>query len=250
MPSGEFKIQKIVSKGKVSTFQRYKELVLGKTNFWYFLEYEFIIFFVSWLPGALGLFLRSELYPSIIGKVGKGVVFGRGITLRHPRKIKIGDNTIIDDGCVLDAKGAHNEGITIGRGVYIGRNTIIYCKDGDIVLEDRVNIGHNSMIFSSNKVFVGKETLIAAYFYAMSGGSYDYTSNKKVINQSGYSKGPTIIGDNCWFGGKVVVADGVSVGRNSVIGAGAVVLKDIPEYSVAVGIPAQVIKKVKTQKKE
>jgi acetyltransferase-like isoleucine patch superfamily enzyme len=52
--------------------------------------------------------------------------------LRHPHKI-IGDNVVIDDLCCLDAKGTDNRGITIGNGVFVGRNTILSCKNGDIV---------------------------------------------------------------------------------------------------------------------
>ena len=59
-------------------------------------------------------------------------VFGQNVVLRHPHKIRIGDNVVIDDNCLIDAKGDANRGITIGSGVFIGRNTILSCKNGDI----------------------------------------------------------------------------------------------------------------------
>ena len=80
-------------------------------------------------------FLRGKLYPLILGRVGRNVVFGANVTLRHPHKIAIGDNVVIDDQCCLDAKGTDNRGIVIGNGVFVGRNTILSCKNGDIVLE-------------------------------------------------------------------------------------------------------------------
>jgi acetyltransferase-like isoleucine patch superfamily enzyme len=55
---------------------------------------------------------------------------------------------------------------------------------------------------------------------------------------------PVIIGEDCWLGGNVVVVPGVTIGRGSTIGAGSVVTKDIPEFSVAVGNPAKVIRKL------
>ena len=70
-------------------------------------------------------------------------MFGVNVTLRHPHKIHIGDNVVIDDHCCLDAKGTDNRGITIGNGVFVGRNTILSCKNGDIVIEDRANLGFN-----------------------------------------------------------------------------------------------------------
>ena len=58
--------------------------------------------------------------------------FGRHLTLRHAHKIRLGQGVVIDDNGVLDAKGDGNRGIVLGNRVYVGRNTIIYCKNGDI----------------------------------------------------------------------------------------------------------------------
>ena len=57
------------------------------------------------VPGALGLALRKTLYPLLLGACGRNVVFGQNVVLRHPHKIRIGDNVVIDDNCLLDAKG-------------------------------------------------------------------------------------------------------------------------------------------------
>ncbi len=67
------------------------------------------------VPGALGLALRRTCYPWLLGRCGRNVVFGQNVVLRHPHKIRIGDNVVIDDNCLLDAKGDTNEGITIGE---------------------------------------------------------------------------------------------------------------------------------------
>lgn len=242
----ELKAQKTLRDKKRSNLQKYSELVVGSDSLWDLIKYEMIITFVSWLPGAIGLFIRSKLYPIIIGRVGRNVIFGRNIALRHPKKIMIGDNVVIDDNTMLDAKGFDNHGIALEDGVFIGRNCIIYCKNGDIHLKENVNIGHNCTIFSSNKVLIHENTLISAYCYILSGGEYDYTNEEvKMIDQDGGdSIGELEIGRDCWIGAKVVVTDGSSIGSRSVIGAGAIVTKPIPEDSVAIGIPARVIKKI------
>ncbi len=82
---------------------------------------------------------------------------GRTSSLRHPHKIHIGSNVVVDDHCLLDAKGSSNRGIRIGNGVFIGRNTILSCKNGDIELGDDANIGFNCEIFSASRVTVGAE---------------------------------------------------------------------------------------------
>src|SRR5687768_12494680 len=148
-----------------SKADKYRELFIGRPGLGALLAYEAAVLLASWVPGALGLVLRSKLYPLILGSVGRNVVFGVNVTLRHPHKIHIGDNVVIDDLCCLDAKGLDNKGITIGNGVFIGRNTILSCKNGDILIEDRANIGFNCEIFSASRVRVGKDILIAAYTY-------------------------------------------------------------------------------------
>jgi acetyltransferase-like isoleucine patch superfamily enzyme len=241
-----YKVQKALKDKKTSNIKKYQELVIGESGIIPLIKYELIVTFTSWIPGAIGIFLRKLLYPLIIGKVGKNVIFGRNVTLRHPSKIKIGNNVIIDDNCMIDAKGSDNSGIEISNGCYIGRNSILYCKNGNITLRDNVNIGLNCIIFSSNRLVIGKEALIAADCYIMSGGVYDYRNREvKIIDQEGnITKGPLIIGNNCWLGAKVVVLDGASIGNNSVIGSSALVTEPIPSNSVAAGIPAKVIKRI------
>ena len=239
MTPGNFKVKE-VNKGKVPRWQQYATLVVGKTDVWSLLKYELIAFFLMDLPGALGIYLRSKFYPLLLDEVGSNVVFGRGVTLRHPHKIRIGNNAIVDGNCVLDAKGHSNSGISLGDGVFVGRNTIIYCKDGDIEIQPKVNISTNCQLFSSHRLVIGKGTMIAAYCYILSGGSYDYKSEVPLVEQDSYAKGQTVIGERCWLGAKSVVLDGVSIGDRAVIGAGAVVTKDLPAHVVATGIPAQV----------
>jgi len=238
MKTKSVRIQQEMGKIGKSKFVSYQELIIGKTGFWRMLKYELIMLFCSIVPGALGLFLRSLFYPCLLGACGRNVNFGANVVLRHPHKIKIGDNVIIDDNCLLDAKGRDNEGIVIGSGVFIGRNSILSCKNGDIVLRDRVNIGFNSEVFSGSRVEIGSDTLVAAYCYFVGGDHAADDMETAVIAQGSRSRGITT-GANCWFGAGVIVLDGTTVGGNAIVGAGAVVTKDVAEYTVSVGIPAR-----------
>ena len=89
--------------------------------------------------------------------------------LRHPRKIFIGDNVVVDDQCCLDAKGTTNRGIELKDGVFLGRNAILSCKNGDIVLEEEANLGFFVEVASAGRVRVAKRVLIAAYTYLVGG---------------------------------------------------------------------------------
>ncbi len=234
-------IQREMAAGNKSRLARYCDLIVGRRGFWALLKYETVMLLCSRLPGLPGLWLRARLYPRLLGACGRGVAFGVGVTLRHPHKIRIGDNAIIDDHCLLDAKGRDNGGISIGSGVFLGRNSILSCKNGDIVLGDRVNIGFNCEVFSGSRVTLGDDTLVAAYCYFI-GGDHAPTDIEASVTEQGSRSAGITVGEKCWFGAGVKVLDGITVGAHSIIGAGAVVTRDVPAYAVAVGLPARVVR--------
>lgn len=230
--------QKELFTGEKSRADKYSDLVVGQGGMLHLMAYEVITSFASF-PGALGLVLRARLYPRLLKSCGRNVVFGRNVVLRHPHKIAIGSNVVIDDNCLLDAKGSDNAGIRIGDGVFVGRNTILSCKNGDITLGERTNIGFNCEVFSASNVTLGDDTLIAAYTYLIGGGHNFIDVDKSVREQGRVSYGIRT-GVGVWLGAGAKVLDGISIGDHAIVGAGAVVTHDIPEYAVAVGIPAKV----------
>ncbi len=221
---------------------KYQDLVVGSRSLLRLFLQELVVTFTSWVPGALGLVLRRLFYPLLLGAVGRNVVFGQGVVLRHPGKVRLGDDVTVDDLVVLDAKGTTNRGITVGNGVFLGRGTILSCKDGDITLGDHVNIGFYSEIFSASSVTVGRHGLFAAYTYLVGGGHEFESTERPVLEQARSSKG-IALADNVWLGAGVKVLDGVRIGSNVVVGAGAVVTEDLPEGAVAAGLPARVIRR-------
>lgn len=223
-----------------SKAQRYADLVVGKPGAWALLTYE-LVTACAVIPGALGLFIRSRLFPLILGRCGRNVTFGINVVLRHPHKIAIGDNVVIDDGCCLDAKGTDNRGIVIGDGVFVGRQTILSCKNGDIIVEDRANLGFNCEIFSAARVRLGKDALVAAYTYLVGGDHLHDRVDIPVLRQGRTAAGIDV-DDGVWLGAHVVVTDGSRIGRDAIVGAGSVVIGEIPEFSIAVGAPAKVVR--------
>lgn len=234
-------IQQELFDEKRSKVQRYRDLVIGRPGLWALVRFELITLLCAGMPGALGLFLRSRLYPRLLGRCGRGVTFGAHVVLRHPHKIAIGDHVVIDDACCLDAKGTTNQGIVIGEGVFVGRNTILSCKNGDILLEDHANIGFNVEVFSASRVRVGKSVLIAAYTYLV-GGDHLYDRVDVPVLYQGRTAQGIDVGDYAWLGAHVVVTDGSRIGRDAIVGAGAVVVGEIPEFNIAAGVPAKVIR--------
>jgi len=225
---------------RTSAREKYEELVVGRPGWGPLLKHELVTLLAQGVPGALGFALRKRLYPSLLGACGRGVIFGQNVVLRQPRKIRIGRDVVIDDNCLLDAKGTANAGITIGDGVFIGRNTILSCKNGDILVEDGANIGFNCELFSASRVRVGREALLAAYCYVI-GGDHDFADPSAAVLAQGRRSEGVSIGNGAWLGAGAKILDGVTIGDGAVIGAGAVVRESVPAGAIAVGIPARVV---------
>ena len=234
-------IQSALQDPKSSSLSKYQDLVVGSRGLGRLILYECVALFTSWVPGALGLVLRRFAYPLMLGSSGRNVTFGQGVVVRHPHKVHLGDDVVVDDLVLLDAKGTTNTGIRIGNGVFLGRGTILSCKDGDITLGDHVNIGFHSEIFSGSQVTVGRHGLFAAYTYLVGGGHEFEQAGVPVIEQERRSKGITL-GENVWLGAGAKVMDGVRIADHVVVGAGAVVTEDLPAGAVAVGVPARVVR--------
>ncbi len=233
--------QNELADGRRSKLQKYGELVIGRPGLGPIVLYELVMLLSAWIPGALGLFLRSKLYPLLLGSCGRNVTFGQNVVLRHPHKIRIGNDVVVDDHVLLDAKGVDNKGILLEDGVFLGRNTILSSKNGFIHLEERANLGFNCEIFAADEVRVGKDVMLAAYVYLV-GGDHMHDRTDIPVSQQGRVGLPIRVGDGSWIGAQTVVAGGVEIGEQAIIGAGAVVLENVPAYHVAAGVPAKAIR--------
>lgn len=230
--------------GRQGSLAKYKSIVTGDVGLLGLIKYEVIMWLCANRPGALGLVLRKALYKRLLGKCGGGVVFGKNVTLRHPGHIEIGEGTIIDDNVLLDAKGTSpGSRIIIGKHCFVGRNTILSCKGGVIRLADHANIGANCLIQSESLCDLGEGALLASYCYLVAGGNHG-TDRVDIppIQQASFSRGGIKLEAGVWLGARCTVIDGVTVGRDAVAGAGAVVTKNVGPYDVVVGVPAKKVK--------
>ena len=226
-----------------SLAERYMEMTVGKVSFVRLLVYELITCTFGLIPGALGYLLRKIFYPRLFGSVGKGIVFGRNIIIRYPHQIKLGNNVIIDDNVILDGRGAKKTCLKIGSNTIIGRGSVIQSKVGAINIGKNCNIGTGSIITSQGGIRIGDWVQIAGGC-KISGGLFRLISNNKDTNSfpfQRYTKGPIIIEDMCFIGGSTHVTDGVTIGKKSMIGAGSVVMSNIPENSIFMAKPGMVI---------
>jgi acetyltransferase-like isoleucine patch superfamily enzyme len=201
-------------------------------------------FFTSF-PGAAGFLLRHIFYPSIFGKVGSGVHFGRGITLRRPSQITIGKGCILDDYCVLDCKTEFDPGIIIGDECSIGRASRLSTGyTGKVEIGDKSQVGDNCSLHGPGGIEIGKNVLIGDYT-VLNAGKHEYADPEKPVISQVITIEGIKIGSGSWIGTGVIITDGVTIGEGCVINAGSVVDSSIPDYSVAGGVPAKVTGKRK-----
>ena len=232
--------KELAREGSSSPLRTYQELAVGSRSWWTLLRYEIVASWGSLLPGALGLAFRRLFWPSLFGRIGKGTVWGRNVVVRHPANMWIGNGVLVDDDCFFDAKGCEVGQFRIDDSVVISRGCHVTGKHGSVHLGPRVNVGSGCMILSVGGITVGADTMFAGNCY-VGGGTYDADSPlDRPMNQRPRRARPVEIGEDCWLGAGVVVIEGVKIGRGSVIGAGSIVTRDIPPYSIAVGVPARV----------
>ena len=225
-----------------SLLRRYQAKVLGNESFFSLVQYELANLLLSNLSGGLGYLLRKKFYRHFFGSLGAGTILGKGIVLRHPQRITLGQGVAIDDYVLLDASGAGQEGIRLEDRVIVSRNCVIQGKTGPVIIGGETDIGCHAILSSSAGIFIGKSVLIAGNCYLGGGRYVSERLDIPMMEQGVYSKGPVVIGDGTWLGAGAIVLDGVEIGQGCIVGAGAVVTKNLPDYAVAVGVPAKVMK--------
>lgn len=129
----------------------------------------------------------------------------------------------------------------IGRWVHIGDGNAIRCHEGSLRIGDKAVFGRQTVVNAYLDIELGAATLVADWVYIC---DFDHVTTDITlpIKDQGIVKSPVRIGPDTWICTKVSVLRGTRVGRGCVLGAHAVVRGDIPDYAVAVGSPARVVR--------
>jgi acetyltransferase-like isoleucine patch superfamily enzyme len=156
----------------------------------------------------------------------------------NPFKHKRGRGSVIRNRTRTDLFPYNN--FLLGNYSIIEDFTTINNAVGDVIIGNRTIIGIGSVIIGP--VQIGNNVMIAQNI-VMSGLNHGYEDVSIPPAEQKVTCKPIVISDNVWIGANSVITAGVTLGKHSVVGAGSVVTKSIPAYSVAVGNPAKVIKK-------
>ncbi|MBW4602244.1 MAG: acyltransferase [Calothrix sp. FI2-JRJ7] len=222
-----------------SKWERFKELLL--------------ITLVGNIPTIFfGVKLRNILYRAIFARIGSSVFIQDNVEFTGASSIEIGSGVYIFRGVYIDGRGYSdnklslenkNNKICLENGVAIERNVSIGALGGTFIhIGQNTFIGPGTCIAGPGDIKIGKNCLIAAQS-GIFANNHNFADMELLIKEQGITRQGIVIEDDCWLGSGVKVLDGVTIGKGSVIGANSVVTKDIPPFSVAVGVPARVIKK-------
>ncbi len=178
--------------------------------------------------------LPYRLFLVCINKCRFGT-FGLHSTIQSPLRIDGGRNIKISDH------------VTIQYKTWLGALPLTGEGSAELVIEEGSVIGNFNHFFATKSIIIHKKVLTADKVF-ISDNLHDYKdANTPILDQPIVQNGILEVGEGTWLGENVCVL-GACIGKHCVIGANSVVTKDIPDYSVAVGIPAKVIKKYNKEK--
>lgn len=231
--------------GGGSALARYRRVMVGRQGMGALAYYEWCQWLSS-IPGAPGLALRSLFWPRMFGSCGGGAQFGPGVRCMHPGRIRIGADVVVSDGCVLDGRCPDAEtALELEAAVMLSHGVMLSAKGDKVRIGARVGIGPYVVVqaTSGNPVDVDADAVIGAHCYLIGGGDYNTERLDVPIAQQGVKvMGGLRVERGVWIGAHATILGGITVGADSIIGAGAVVTKSIPARAVAVGVPARVVR--------
>ena len=170
----------------------------------------------AWIPTPLGLLLRLAAWRWIFARCGSAR-FGTGLSL---------------SGC------AH---MRVGNGVRLGRGCILSATEGELVLHDHVALSpHVHVGADSGRIDIGAHTAVGPGTVIRAANHCISRQDVPIMHQ-GHVPGQTVIEEDVWIGANCVITPDVRIGRGAVVGAGAVVTRNVAPFSIVGGVPARLI---------
>ena len=182
---------------------------------------NFFIFLITFCPGKIGIFLRKIFLKIMFKELGKNFYSEIGLFITGHANITIKNNCRFRRYASINAD--KNSSIKIGDNISVNYNVNINsCNNGYIEIGNDVLIGQNSVLRASD---------------------HKISNQSKKINEQGHTGGKIIIGNNVWIGANCVILKNVKIEDNSVIGAGAIISKNVLKNEIIIGNQQRFLKK-------
>ncbi|RRR70810.1 MAG: acyltransferase [Candidatus Viridilinea halotolerans] len=198
---------------------------------------------LGWVPTIAGVGLRGLAYRAIMQMDGLAAIED-GVRIRFASNVQLGKGVYLDHGCYLHACPG---GIRIGAASLVMKNAILHVYNfrdlphAGITIGARSLIGEACVLRGQGGITIGDDVYLGTLVQLLA-VNHVFADTTRPISAQGITAQGIAIGNGSWIGSGAIVLDGVKIGRNVVVGAGALVTKDIPDYCIAVGNPARVVR--------
>lgn len=201
------------------------------------------LFYYLWKRGGRA-WLRGALLRYRFKTCGGRLFIGKKLDIFFPKYIALGVNVYLGDYTYLN--GLSREGMTFGNNVRIRENVWIQASSSltdlgkGLVIGDNTYVGPRCYLGAGGGIDIGSNVTIGAAVDFLA-ENHNFADANVPINRQGVNRKGITLEDDVWIGNRVIVLDGVHIGRGAVVGAGAVVTKNVEPFAIVVGNPARVV---------
>lgn len=173
------------------------------------------------------------------------VFIGRNVRIRSPHHLHVGSHVSI--GANVQIEALSDSGIRLADRVTVDRDAILRASGTirrlgvGIAVGERSAIGASNFLHGGGGIVIGKDCLLGPGVTIIS-ETHNFESPAVPIMTQGETPMPVEVGDDCWIGANASVLGGVTIGTGAIIGAGAVVTKDVPPGAIVAGVPAKLVR--------
>jgi len=192
------------------------------------------------LARAPSLLLRRAWLRLRLGRFGEDTLVESGVRLQYPEHIRLGNGVRIASQATLRANTEQAGGISIGDHTTLHESVLIAANRGRVTIGRHSWVGPFCLVYGNGEVSIGDNVLIAAHT-SINTVSHHYERCDIPINDQGIYCDPVRIEDDAWIGMNAVILQGVTIGKGAIVGAGAVVTRDVPAWSIVMGVPARIV---------
>ena len=175
--------------------------------------------------GAIDVLMRRVCFRALVKRLGSGLTIGKNVSVIHPETFEVGERVFIGEQTII--QGRFDGRCVIGEGVWIGPQS--YFDARDLVIEDFVGWGPGAKVLGSEHTGVPADV---------------------PIIRTDLEIAPVRIGAWADIGVNAIILPGITIGRGAIVGAGAVVTKDVADFDIVAGVPARVIRSRKKREIE
>ena len=165
----------------------------------------------------------------------------------------LGECSKIYEQAKIQNASSRAENIAIGRNTHIAGNLTVWANAGKIEVGDDCFVGENTRVYSAKHVKIGNRVLIAHGCNIFDSNIHSLNPEERhqeylqnitngLIKLYSMKEADVVIEDDVWIGGSVIILKGVTIGKGAIVGAGSVITTNIPQYAVAVGNPARIVR--------